>query len=124
MEADEREGKRRIGLYLTNENLASISELSKSGDARTKSEFVNRAVDFYAGYLKTERTETYVMHSVSSMIHSALDLSEMRIKEMLFKLAVEISMQNRILARMARVSEKEIGEIRDASVGEVRRIMK
>ena len=116
--------KRRIGLYLTKENIAWMDENAALADIRTRSEFVNRAIDFYAGYLKTNKTETYVMHSVSSMIHSTIDLSEMRIKDMLFKLAVEIDIQNRILAMMTRVTEEEIAEIRAASEDEVRRIFR
>lgn len=116
--------KRRIGLYLTKENIAWMDENAALADIRTRSEFVNRAIDFYAGYLKTNKTETYVMHSVSSMIHSTIDLSEMRIKDMLFKLAVEIDIQNRILAMMTRVTEEEIAEIRAASENEVRRIFR
>ena len=117
-------GKRRIGLYLTKENVARMDENAELADARTRSEFVNRAIDFYVGYLRTEKTETYVMHSVSSMIHSTIDLSEMRIKDILFKLAVEIAMQNRILARMTRITEKEIMDIRLASEDEVRKIFR
>ena len=113
--------KRRIGLYLTKENIAWMDENAALADIRTRSEFVNRAIDFYAGYLKTNKTETYVMHSVSSMIHSTIDLSEMRIKDMLFKLAVEIDIQNRILAMMTRVTEEEIADIRAASEDEVSR---
>ena len=116
--------KRRIGLYLTKENIAWMDENAALADIRTRSEFVNRAIDFYAGYLKTNKTETYVMHSVSSMIHSTIDLSEMRIKDMLFKLAVEIDIQNRILAMMTRVTEEEIADIRAASEDEVRRIFR
>ena len=116
--------KRRIGLYLTKENISWMDENAALADIRTRSEFVNRAIDFYAGYLKTNKTETYVMHSVSSMIHSTIDLSEMRIKDMMFKLAVEIDIQNRILAMMTRVTEEEIAEIRAASEDEVRRIFR
>ena len=62
------------------------------------------------------------MQSMASVLHSSIDLSEMRIKEMIYKLAVELAMQNRILARMARVTEKEIEEIRIRSEEEVRKI--
>ena len=115
-------GKERIGLYLTKENLLWMENNREAGDIKSRSEFVNRAIDFYAGFLKTEKAETYVMQSMASVLHSSIDLSEMRIKEMLYKLAVELAMQNRILARMARVTEKEIEEIRIRSEEEVRKI--
>lgn len=116
--------KERICLYLEKETLDWIRENMGLADVTSVSEFIDKANDFYKGYLSTNRTETYVMHSVSSMIHSTIDLSEMRIKDMLFKLAVEIAMQNRILAMIARVTEKEIMDIRMLSEEEVRKIFK
>ena len=116
--------KERICLYLEKETLDWIRENMGLADVTCVSEFIDKANDFYKGYLSTNKTETYVMHSVSSMIHSTIDLSEMRIKDMMFKLAVEIDIQNRILAMMTRVTEEEIAEIRAASEDEVRRIFR
>ena len=116
--------KERVCLYLEKEGLDWLRENLGLASATSVSEFIDKAIDFYEGYLKTKKTETYVMNSVSSMVHSTIDLSEMRIKDVIFKLAVEIAMQNRILARMARVTEWEIAEIRAASEDEVRRIFR
>ena len=43
-------------------------------------------------------------------------------EEMLFKVAVEIAMQNRILANAIRVEESRVEEIREKAVDDVRRI--
>ena len=94
----------------------------EAANERSVNAFVNRALGFYVGYVKTQHAENYLHKSLSSMIGATISLSEMRIKNVMFKLAVELAMQNRILAKVARITEKEIEEIREASVEEVRRI--
>lgn len=96
----------------------------EKADVRSVNAFVNRALAFYVGYVKTESSGTYLQRALSSMISAKLDLSESRIKDMLFKLAVEVAMQNRVLARMARITEQEIADIKAASEEEVRRIFR
>ncbi len=96
----------------------------EKADVRSVNAFVNRALAFYVGYVKTGSSGTYLQRALSSMISAKLDLSESRIKDMLFKLAVEVAMQNRVLARMARITEQEITEIKAASEEEVRRIFR
>ena len=96
----------------------------EKADVRSVNAFVNRALAFYVGYVKTGSSGTYLQRALSSMISAKLDLSESRVKDMLFKLAVEIAMQNRVLARMARITEKEIADIKIASEEEVRRIFR
>ena len=93
-------------------------------DVRSVNAFVNKALAFYVGYVKTDSAGTYLQKTLSSMIGAKIDLSESRIKDMMFKLAVEIDIQNRILAMMTRVTEEEIAEIRAASEDEVRRIFR
>lgn len=96
----------------------------EKADVRSVNAFVNRALAFYVGYVKTGSSGTYLQRALSSMISAKLDMSESRIKDMLFKLAVEVAMQNRVLARMARITEQEISEIKAASEEEVRRIFR
>ena len=96
----------------------------EKADVRSVNAFVNRALAFYLGYVKTGSSGAYLQGALSSMIGAKLDLSESRIKDVLFKLAVEIAMQNRILARMMRITEKEIRDVRLASEEEVRRIFR
>lgn len=122
--SDRKDGVLKKTFRVEKEYLEFMQQNMEKADVKSVNAFVNRAFAFYIGYLNAQHSEYYLPKSIYSMIHATLDLSEIRIKEALFKLAVEVAMQNRILGRIARVTEKEILEIRRISEEEVRSIIK
>lgn len=88
-------------------------------NASNESEYIRMAVDFFSGYIKSGKAETYLLNTFSSVIHSTIDLSEERIMNMIYKLAVEVAMQNRIIAVNNDVSELDVERIRKIAVDEV-----
>ena len=100
----------------------SISNLLAEANVRSVTDFINNAVEFYAGYLSSGKSQDYLIKTVSSMMDAKFDLSEDRTDGMLFKLAVEVAMQNRILAKAIRIGEEEIAAIREKAMDDVRRI--
>lgn len=91
-------------------------------NAKSENEFVNMALNFYIGFLKTEDAEMYLLRTFSSVLHSSLDLSESRINDQLYKMSVELSMLNRIVGYGKRLTEKDIGTIRAISEKEIKEI--
>lgn len=112
----------RIGFYFDDDKLDWIRKNREMAGARSNSEFVNRAVEFYVGYLNSEQSQDYLIKTVSSMMDAKLDLTKNQTDGMIFKLAVEVAMQNRILAKTVKIGEDEIKKIRDKALDDVRKI--
>lgn len=100
----------------------AIKELLEDVNAGTVTEFIDAALEFYVGYLRSGKSEEYLIKTISSVIDAKLGASEERTDGMLFKVAVEVAMQNRILAKVIRIGEGETEEIREKALEDVRRI--
>ena len=65
-------------------------QLSKD-NCKNRSEYIEKAVAFYNGYLSTQDHMTYLPLAINSALAGVVDTSESRISRLLFKLTVELS---------------------------------
>ena len=112
----------RKSVRLDPEQIDFIKNNLDLANASTENEFIKMAVSFYIGSLKTNDAEMYLLRTFSSVLHSALDLSESRINGQLYKMSVELAMLNRIVAYGKNLTEKEIEMIRIISERELKNI--
>ena len=105
------------------EDYEEIGELLKISGVESKSEFINKAIIFYSGFCRTKRADLYLLSTFSSALDGIVGVSEERISRLLYKLAVEVAMQNRIIAYDRKFSEEAIDKIREISEDEVREII-
>lgn len=115
------EKKTRIPLWIYPSTMEEVDLLMEKDNCRTRSEFIEKAVQFYCGYLKAEQKNTYLPVAVSSAIEGRLGGAENRISRLLFKLAVETSMMMNILAGKLDVEEVDLGKLRGKCLEEVKR---
>ena len=71
--------KSRFGLWIKDETLQKIEVLYKDDGCRTKSEFIEKAVNFYCGYLASEDYREYLPEVVTAIINGKFDSFENRI---------------------------------------------
>ena len=115
--------KVRKCFWMEEEDYEAIGELLGTAGVDSKSEFINKAIKFYMGFCRTKRAETYLLATFSSALDGIVGVSEERISRLLYKLAVEVAMQNRIIAYDRKFSESAIEKIRELSEDEVREII-
>ena len=113
--------RRCVALY--EKTYAEIDELLETAGAENRNEFIEYAVKFYIGFLRTKRAETYLLSTFNSAIHGTIGGVEQRMSRVLYKLAVEVAMQNRIIAYDKHFAESAIEQIREISEKEVREII-
>ena len=87
-----------------------------------KSEFVEKAIEFYSGYVTSKNYKEYFPQVVLSTFQGTLDSFEKRMARLLFKIAVEISVNNRITAATVDVTELNLQRLRARCVEDVKRI--
>ncbi len=99
-----------------------ISGLLEDANIDSVTEFIERSLEFYSGYIQSGRSKDYLIRTIASLMDAKLESNDDHTRRIMFKLAVEIAMQNRILAKTIKISDKEIDEIREKALDDVRRI--
>lgn len=116
------ENKKKFPLWIYPETLESVENLYREDDCRSKSEFIEKAVQFYCGYLTSEDKNGYLPSVVTSTLKSIVAESDNRQNRMLFKLAVEIAMMQNILASSQEIEPMSLERLRGECVREVKRL--
>lgn len=114
------EVKERIPVWLYPSTLAAIDENLGEGNCKSRSDFLDQAALFYAGYLSGQDACDYLPPALVSAIKGTIQATENRLARLLFKLAVELDMMMNILAAGMEVSESDLGPLRERCVQEVR----
>ena len=114
--------KVRTGFYIEKEMLETADGLLAAANVRSRNEFVNEALKFYGGDLKSRKAEDYLLQSLSSVLTSTVQDSENRLARMEFKIAVELSKLSQVIAYAHDVDEESLGHLHAKCVEEVKRV--
>ena len=88
---------------------------------RSRSEFIEKAINFYSGYLAMKNNEQYISNMVTSTMKSIIDESDNRISRMIFKVAVELAMTMNIIAATNDIDETSLSRLRGECIKEVKK---
>jgi len=117
-----RNGKVKTGFWIEESLLGEVDEMLEVSLSGNRTEFVVKALKFYLGFLRTERTESYLLATFNAAIQGTVNGAEERILGMIYKLAVELAMLNRIVAYDKNFAESAISQIREIAEEEVFKI--
>ena len=116
-----KEPKRKFALWIKNSTLELVEQEYKKDDCVSKSEFIEKAVIFYSGFISANKNEQYIPNVVSSTIKSIVEQSDRRISGMIFKLAVELAMTMNIIAATHNIDDISLERLRGECIKEVRK---
>ena len=114
--------KIKFAVYLYPETLNKIKELYRVDDCSSKSEFIEKAVRFYIGYLTAEDKSNYLPNMFLSNMRAIASESVNRVSRMLFKLAVDQAMMMNIMAANYDIEPGTLSRLRGSCVEEVKRL--
>lgn len=112
--------KRKFALWAQQDTLDLVAELYAGDGCKSKSEFIERAVRFYAGYLSQQQAQDYLPKALVSTVRGMLDAQEDRVCSLLFKLAVEMAMLLHVTAAANEVDPEVLTRLRGRCVQEVK----
>ena len=112
--------KTRFALWIEQDTLELVRSHYKSNDCRSQSEYIEKAIRFYTGYLETERADLYLPRVLSEILEGKLDMLGHRIGKLLFKLAVESNISNHLLAADTDMDMRTYEKLHGRSVREVK----
>ncbi len=119
---NEKEIKRRFQSWLRPSTIELMDRLYQSDNCRSRSEFIEKAILFYAGYLSGNDTHSYLPNVIISTLKSIVAESDNRQNRMLFKLAVEIAILQNLVAADLEVDPASLERLRGECVKEVKRL--
>lgn len=117
-----KEPKRKFALWVKDSSLELVRQLYQGDNCRSQSEFIEKAIIFYAGYLSTESNKSYLPNVVTSTLKSIIAESDNRQNRMMFKMAVEMAMMMNVVASMQDIDKLSLERLRGECVKEVKRM--
>lgn len=116
------ENKQKFALWAYPDTLEAVEKQYRQDNCRSKSEFIEKAVHFYVGYICSADKSDYLPHIVVSTMQGTMDAFEDRIAGLLFKMAVELSMLLHVTAATNEIDEETLSRLRGMCVAEVKRL--
>lgn len=90
--------KEKVTVYLDETLSKEINKEMAVGDFRSKSEFVKMAIRYYCLYLNKDENARLLSQEFENMLKSTVNLSEKRMKAIMYKIALEVGMINYLIA--------------------------
>ena len=115
-----KEKKQKFALWIYPSTMEAIERYLEKSECRSKSDFIEKAILFYTGFLAAQTYQNYLPNVVISCMKGSLGSFERRTSNILFKVAVEISMMNFLLASAQRVSRETMESLRNLCIREVK----
>ena len=118
----EKEKKIRIPLWIYPSVEDRIMKNFEVDNCKSPSEFIEKAIIFYCGYLASEEYKQYLPNVLVSTMQGSLDSFEDRMATLLFKIAVELCMVLHVTAATNQIDEDTLSRLRGLCVNEVKRL--
>ena len=107
------------GVSLTPAQWARCDRLAEEYGKKSRNAFIRDAVDFYCAWLEKEHMERFLLPSLESVMDSKIKDSEGRIRNVEFKMGVQIAILTELLADHLGYSEEDMEQKRQrAWIGE------
>ena len=112
--------KQKFALWIYPSTMETIERYLESSECRSKSDFIEKGILFYAGFLSAQTYQDYLPNVVVSCMKGTLGSFERRTSNILLKVAVKLSMMNFLLASTHRVSRETMDSLRNMCNREVK----
>ena len=115
------ENKKRTAVWLSPSVIRRMDSWLEEDNCSTRSEFIEKALRFYMGYLATEDTSEYLSQALVDTLQGIVADHSNRLRTMIFKWCVELNMMGHTIAAHFRADPINRRELRAYAVDEVKR---
>ena len=113
---------KKISFYLPTEILGICDRNLERANVRSRNQFLVKAVKFYEGYLNKDDITEVVTPAFETVIDARLDLTEHRISQTIFKLAVEMAATMNVLAGAFELDDEKVRRMKHRVIQEVKEL--
>ena len=115
------ENKKRTAVWLSPRVIRRMDSWLEEDNCSSRSEFIEKALRFYMGYLATEDTSEYLSQALVDTLQGIVADNSNRLRTMIFKWCVELNMMGHTIAAHFRADPINRRELRAYAVDEVKR---
>ena len=114
--------KEKMAVYFQPETIKKIEQEYKEDNCASKTEFIEKAVKFYIGYLRQQEEANYLSPLITETVRAQIKGTEQRLARLLFKVAVELGKLSHMTAAINDVDDETLQSLHAMCVNEVRKI--
>lgn len=114
--------KIKFPLWIHPKAMETVKQMYKNDNCRSQSEFIEKAVNAYVGYLQAKDSSGMLPNYMISTLKAIVADSDNKQDRILFKLAVEMAMMMNILAAQCEIAEEDLELLRYNCTQEVKKI--
>lgn len=116
------QNKVKFPLWAYPETMTDVEIHYKNDNCKSQSEFIEKAIKFYVGYLDEEKSVDYISPMITETVKAQIKSTEQRLARLIFKVAVELGKLSHMTAAMNDVDEETLKSLHAMCVTEVRKI--
>lgn len=116
------QSKVKFPLWVYPETLKDVEVHYKNDNCKSQSEFIEKSIKFYIGYLDEEKSVNYISPMITETVKAQIKGTEQRLARLIFKVAVELGKLSHMTAAMNDVDEETLKSLHAMCVTEVRKI--
>ena len=113
-------GKEKFALWITPETKKEVEAHYKQDNCKSQSEYIEKAVRFYSGYLDTKHAEAYLPRVLSDVLEGKLGAFGKRVGHLLFKQAVDQNIMANLVAYLSNVDLDQLQKLRGRCIKNVK----
>ena len=111
--------KVKFTLWLSQEMRKEVEYAYREDNCASQSEFIEKAIRFYSGYLHAQKASNYLPHILSEILDGKFAVIQKKLGRMMFKHSVETNITNHILCADTDIDVPTYQHLRNRSVREV-----
>lgn len=115
-----KELKKKHSVWLSELAWANVEHHYQADNCSTKNEYIEKAIQFYSGYLDTEHAEEYLPRILSDVLEGKLGAFGKRMGHLLFKQAVDQDLMANLFASDINVGLDTLQKLRVRCVKNVK----
>lgn len=112
--------KQKFALWLTREAKAEVEGHFEKDNCGSRSEYIEKAIWFYSGYLDAEHADAYLPRVLSEVLEGKLGALGTRMGHLLFKLSVGETLMSHLFAYALEIDPDDLKKLRVRCVKEVK----
>ena len=111
---------KKHSVWLSKSAWTEVESRYQQDNCSTRNEFIEKAIQFYSGYLDAERADGYLPRVLSDILDGKLGALGKRMGHLLFKLSVDQNLMGNILAADIEIDPDQLRKARVRCVKEVK----
>ena len=121
MKIENKESKKRFSLYTHEITINKAKDFASKRNCGT-SDFIAEAIEFYSGFLSNQNDTSFLPDAVTDSMTKVMDPFTRKQGTLLFKIAVELTVLQNIVAANTQIDEATLQRVRGICVNEVKKL--